>query len=144
MIPFANTFPLHSRNSCTELGDVLEYNPPPATGKWMQHSRTPWHLFISHLFGSSATVKNINYPKFNHKRKYVDLIKFRQWLQTLAIAAVSSLPNIIELAKITKVQVQVKPRVEFRNTRPRVKCLQTKCWRRGCDDNGVNTVVFYD
>ena len=25
-----------------------------------------------------------------------------------------------------------------------MKCLQTKCWCRGCDDKGVNTVVFYD
>ena len=33
------------------------------------------------------------------------MIKLPEWLQILAIAAVSSLPNVIRLATITKVQV---------------------------------------
>jgi len=70
------------------------------------------------------------------------LDKIYSMVADLAVAAVSSLANVIQLATITK--VQVKPCVEFRDTRPRVKCLQTKLWRRGCDDKGVTTVVFYE
>ena len=60
------------------------------------------HLFISRFLGLLTPLKN-KLPKSTTRRNYVDLMKLPQWLQTLAIAAVSNLPNIIELAMIAKI-----------------------------------------
>ena len=67
-------------------------------------------------------------------------------MQTLTIAAVSSLPNVIRLATITKVQVFNRAADtsfngnvrRFRSTCPRSEMFIKKCWYRGFNDKGIN------
>ena len=111
-------------------GSALEYNL--TTGKWILHWRAPWHLFISNLWGHLTSLKMWT-TQINHPTKLC-------WLDKIAsMFADTSDCCSLELAKRNWVSddnecsSSSKPRVEFRSTRPRVKCLQTKRLRRGCD-----------